>query len=72
MRIKTSPFPSNIKEKYQLAEMDTDAYCYVQINKGMYDLKEAAELVYDQPVNVLKEDGYKPIPGTTGLWNHTT
>ena len=40
------------------------------IQKGMYGLKQAAILAYKQLVKNLKQYGYEPIEGTTGLWHH--
>ena len=40
--------------------------------KGMYGLKQAAVLAYNNLVNNLREHGYAPIPQTVGLWKHKT
>ena len=37
---------------------------------GMYDLKQAAILAYTQIKKRLGKEGYLPIEGTSGLWNH--
>ena len=47
-----------------------DGYVYVKVKKGMYRLKRAAVLAYDQLVRKLGEDGYYPILSTAGLWKH--
>ena len=44
----------------------------IAIQKGMYDLKQAAILAYKQLVTNLQQYGYAPIEGTTGLWSHKT
>ena len=36
----------------------------------MYGLKQAAILAYKQLVKNLKQDGFEPAAGTTGLWYH--
>ena len=38
----------------------------------MYGLKEAAVLAYDQLSTFLDQYGYSHIPGTAGLWTHST
>ena len=38
----------------------------------MYGLKQAAVLAFDNLVSNLSTHGYKPIPHTIGLWEHTT
>ena len=38
----------------------------------MCGLKAAALLAYNQLVTTLNEFGVHPIPGTMGLWRHTT
>ena len=50
--------------------IDYDGYVYVEINKGMYGLKQAAVITYQQIVKHLDGHGYYPILFTTGLWSH--
>ena len=38
----------------------------------MYGLKQAAVLAYDHLKTSLQPFGYHPIPGTVGLWKHTS
>ena len=38
----------------------------------MYGLKQAAILAYEQLVTNLKQHGYRPLPHTTGMWEHVT
>ena len=38
----------------------------------MYGLKQAAILAYDYICQNLEPAGYHPVPGTVGLWKHTT
>ena len=44
----------------------------MHINKGMYDLKQAAILAYKLLVKRLAKRGYHPLPLTTGLFKHNT
>lgn len=48
MRMKTSLLTDDIKEKYDIDKKETEGYAYVKIKKGMYGLKAAAILAYDQ------------------------
>ena len=50
----------------------SDWYVYVDINKGMYGLKQSAVIAYQQLVQHLDGHGYYPILFTTGLWYHQT
>ena len=73
MRIHYRHITDDIKTKYNLQELvEDDGYVYVKKIRGMYGLKQAAILAYKQLVNVMKEDGYSPIPHTIGLWKHDT
>jgi hypothetical protein len=47
-------------------------YVYLEIWRGMYGLKEAAIIAFNQLVQKLAPAGFKPLPFTPGLWRHTT
>ena len=73
MQIKYKYFPDDIKRRYKINEIvDKDGFVYVKIKKGMYGLKQAAILAYEQLVHHLAPFGYFPIPNSTGLWKHKT
>ena len=73
MKIPLKHIPEDIITTYNLRNLVTsDGYVYVKIKKGMYGLKQAAILAYNNLVNNLQEDGYFPIPHTVGLWKHAT
>ena len=73
MRMHWDEIPQDIKTKYAL-HMFVDAHNHVtfRINKGMYGLKQAAILAYDQLKRNLAPHGYHPIPNTVGMWKHST
>jgi len=50
MRIHRQYIPQDIIDEYQLTNdfFDSKGYIYVEIQKGMYGLKEVAILAYDQ------------------------
>ena len=68
MRIHYRYFPREIREQYDLeSKVAADGYIYVKIKKGMYGLKQASVLAYDQLVEHLAPHGYYPCPQTTGI-----
>lgn len=71
MKIHIRNFPLDIIEFYKLTEKQTkDGYIYIRIKKGMYGLKQAALLGYQQLVRHLEPHGFHPIKHTEGLWKH--
>jgi hypothetical protein len=73
MKIKYKYLPADIRTKYQLDTLvSPDGYVYVKIKKGMYGLKQAAILAYQNLVKLLAPHGYSPCPNTPGLWRHST
>ena len=73
MRIHYKYFPADVRAQYDLEnKVAADGYIYVRIKKGMYGLKQAAVLAYDQLVEHLAPHGYYPCPQTTGIWRHAT
>ena len=53
-------------------KLAADGHIYIKIEKGMYGLKQAAVLAYDNLVKNLSSHGYSPIPHTIGIWQHAT
>ena len=73
MKIHIKNMPQDIIDTYNLQDVVTpDGYVYIKIKKGMYGLKQAAVLAYNNLVNNLRQHGYAPIPQTVGLWKHKT
>ena len=71
MKIHKRNFPPDIIDYYNLKDkIANDDYVYIKIKKGMYGLKQAALLGYEQLIQHLKPFGYYPIPHTEGLWKH--
>jgi hypothetical protein len=66
--------PAAIIDEYGLtrAHFDSKGYIYLEIQKGMYGLKEASILAYDQLKAYLAPYGYSPVRFTPGLWKHDT
>ena len=73
MRVKLKHLPDDIVLQYDLRSIATsDDWVYIEIQKGMYGLKNAAILAYQNLKNVLEPFGYRPIVGTVGMWKHDT
>ena len=73
MRVQYKYIPEEIKLKYNLKSMVThNNYIYIRIKKGMYGLKQAAILAYDNLKTILKPFGYVPVTRTVGFWKHGT
>ena len=49
-----------------------DGYVYIKITKGVYGLKQATIIAYNQLISHMEPHGYYPVPFTTGLWAHKT
>ena len=73
MKIHRKYLTTEVIAEYNLTEdyFDHNGFCYVEIRKGMYGLKEAAILAYNQLVAHLAPFGYFPVRHTPGLWRHT-
>lgn len=72
MRIHCRYIPQEVIDEYNLTNdnFDEKGYAYLEIQKGMYGLKEASILAYDQLRAHLEPYGYTPVPITPGLWRH--
>ena len=73
MQVICKYFPQDIIKRYHLDKLKTsDDYVYKRIKKGMYELKQAALLAYNNLKESLQPHGYTPIIGTVGMWEHKT
>lgn len=73
IRIHKKYFTQDFIQAYDMHHIpDNDGYVYCEINKGMYGLKQAAILAYNQLVARLEQYGYHPLRSSTGLWKHKT
>ena len=71
MKVKYKHIPEDIRQQYNLSEeVAKDDYVYIKIKRGMYGLKQAAILAYDNLQNSLRSFGYKPVFSTVGIWQH--
>ena len=72
MKVPFKYFPQDIVQKYNLTEKIHKDYIFIKISKGMYGLKQAAVLAYENLIKNLKPFGYEPIPHTDSYWRHKT
>ena len=73
MRIHTKYFTPEFRAEYDIDNLaDRDGYVYCEIRKGMYGLKEAGCVAFQNLVKNLAPFGYEPMPITPGLWRHKT
>ena len=71
MKVHIKYFPQDIIDQHNLLSLqDANGYIFIIISKGMYSLKQAAILVYQQLALWLKAVYYVPIIGSTGIWRH--
>jgi hypothetical protein len=73
MRVPTWCIPPEVWDdpSYNIHVAD-DGYVYLEIRRGLYGLKEAGILAFNQLVKKLAPHGYEPMPFTPGLWRHRT
>ena len=65
--------PEEIRQQYNLYDLvEPDGYVYCEVRKGMYGLKQAARLAFDNLIKLLAPDGYYPVRESPGLWKHKT
>ena len=65
--------PEEIRQQYNLYDIvEPDGYVYCEVRKGMYGLKQAARLAFDNLVKNLAPHGYHPVRESPGLWKHET
>jgi hypothetical protein len=72
MVINLSSLPQEIINKYDWIELSKDRKVYIEIQKGMYRLRQAGILTNKLLQRNLAKDGYRPTQHTHGLWTHGT
>jgi hypothetical protein len=72
MKMMLSRFPKEIILKYNLNALAVDGWVYIEIRKGMYDLKQSGILANQLLQTRLAPFGYYPARHTPGLWLHKT
>ena len=73
MKVLYKHLLEDIKLKYNLhTKVTSNNYICICIKKGMYRLKLAAILVYDNLQRRLEPFGYTHVTGTDDVWQHNT
>ena len=68
MRIQSKYSPPDVRALYHFDGLIAeDVYVYIKIIKGMYVLKQAAIISYNQLISYMDTHGYYLVPFTTGL-----
>ena len=71
MKLQAKDFVKDIRDKYDITStIYVDGYLYCKMNRGMYGLKQAAWLVYNNQKIHLSTYGYYPNKVTTKIWSH--
>ena len=71
MKIHSNYFLQDIKKKYNINnKIHKDGYIYCKIKRGMYGLRQAAQLAYDSLKTHLHQHGYFPDKIATNIWSH--
>ena len=61
----------DIRSRYNLhTKVTTNNYIHIRIRKGVYGLKKAAILAYENFKRSLLPFGYAPVIDTVGVWKH--
>ena len=73
IRIPFRWIPEEICQQYDLYNIvERDGYVYCEVCKGMYGLKQAVRLAFENLVKLLTPDSYYPVSQSPGLWKHRT
>ena len=72
MRLPIAIIPAEIILQYNLKELESDGYVYIEIRKGMPGLKQAGRIAQDRLVKHLAPFGYHPVKHTPSLWRNKT
>ena len=71
MKIHAKFFLKDIREKNDINKKKySDSYVYCKIKQGMYGLKQAARLAYDNLKLHLSKHRYYPDKVATNIWTH--
>ena len=73
MRIRSKYFPPDIRARHQIDGLiAADGYVYINVFRGMYGLKQAVIIAYNQLISHMDPHGYYPAPFKTKIWAHKT
>ena len=73
MRFAMNEIPQEILDEYNLETIvHEDGYCYAEIRKALYSLREARFITNVKLKRILGLEGYVPSKFTPGLFTHKT
>ena len=73
MRIHLKCLPPDIRDRYDIEGLiAADGYLYIKIIKGMYGLKQAAIMAYNQLILYTGPHGCYTVPFKIIIWAHKT
>ena len=72
MKMPLKIFTAEIMMEYNISDIVSNGYVYVEIRKGMNGLKEADSIANQRLVKNLAPHGYHPCIHTPSLWKHAT
>ena len=58
MKVYLKYFPDDIIQQYALNDLNHNGYIYIKIKKGVYCLKQASALAYQNLTQMLTDGGY--------------
>ena len=73
MSIHSKYSPPDVRDRYHIEVLiAADGYVYIKTINGMYGLKQAAIITYNQLIYHMDPHGYYTVPFKNGLWAHKT
>ena len=72
VRMDLADIPNEIVSQYNLRDLATNGWVYMEIRKGMPGLKQAGKVANDRLITHLHKYGYSPCARTPALWKHAT
>ena len=72
MKISLAIIPEEIIVQYNLLQLASNGWVYLEICKGMPGLKQAGRIANDRLKIHLAKFGYSPVARTPYLWKHAT
>ena len=72
MKISLAILPEEIIAQYNLLQLASNGWVYLEIRKGMPGLKQADRIANDRLKIHLAKFGYSPVSWTPSLWKHAT
>ena len=72
MKISLAILPEDIIAQYNLLQLASNGWVYLEIRKVMPGLKQAGRIANDRLKIHLAKFGYPPVARITSLWKHAT